>query len=439
MAAGGGTFTVQNKVLPGAYINFVSKARAVGTMGERGTIAFLWNGDWGEENKIITVESEDFQKNSMSIFGYNYTDDKMIFLREVFKGAKSAKIYFTGKGTKASAVIGKLTITAVFNGTRGNSIKIVIEKNADGKSDIYTLIGKEMAEVDVQSVSSIEELKDNDYVRFSGNGDITETAGTNLSGGTNGLVTGNDYSMFLDKVEAEEFTSLIYAGNDEQTKSLFADFTKRLREDEGYKITTVLYNYKKADFEGVISVKNNILTQGIDESSLVYWVGGKNAGAEINESLTNQKYDGELEINTSYKKSELKKAIENGEFIFYSDKDEIKVLKDINTFVSVTPNKNSDFSNNQVIRVIDAVANDTARIFDTYYLGKVQNNDIGRDIFKSELINYHQTLQSIQAITNFKSDDIEVTKGVEKGDVIVNEFIEPVGAMDKLYMTCVIE
>lgn len=439
MAAGGGTFTVQNKVLPGAYINFVSKARAVGTMGERGTIAFLWNGDWGEENKIITVESEDFQKNSMSIFGYNYTDDKMIFLREVFKGAKSAKIYFTGKGTKASAVIGNLTITAVFNGTRGNSIKIVIEKNADGKSDIYTLIGEEMAEVDVQSVSSIEELKDNDYVRFSGNGDITETAGTNLSGGTNGLVTGNDYSMFLDKVEAEEFTSLIYAGNDEQTKSLFADFTKRLREDEGYKITTVLYNYKKADFEGVISVKNNVLTQGIDESSLVYWVGGKNAGAEINESLTNQKYDGELEINTSYKKSELKKAIENGEFIFYSDKDEIKVLKDINTFVSVTPNKNSDFSNNQVIRVIDAVANDTARIFDTYYLGKVQNNDIGRDIFKSELINYHQTLQSIQAITNFKSDDIEVTKGVEKGDVIVNEFIEPVGAMDKLYMTCVIE
>ena len=27
MALGGGTFTVQNKVLPGAYINFVSRPR----------------------------------------------------------------------------------------------------------------------------------------------------------------------------------------------------------------------------------------------------------------------------------------------------------------------------------------------------------------------------------------------------------------------------
>ena len=31
MALGGGTFTVQNKVLPGAYINFVSLATATAT------------------------------------------------------------------------------------------------------------------------------------------------------------------------------------------------------------------------------------------------------------------------------------------------------------------------------------------------------------------------------------------------------------------------
>ena len=38
MALGGGTFLVQNKVLPGAYINFVSRPRAMGVMGERGVV-----------------------------------------------------------------------------------------------------------------------------------------------------------------------------------------------------------------------------------------------------------------------------------------------------------------------------------------------------------------------------------------------------------------
>ena len=38
MSMGGGTFTVQNKILPGSYINFVSTASAA-TLGERGTAA----------------------------------------------------------------------------------------------------------------------------------------------------------------------------------------------------------------------------------------------------------------------------------------------------------------------------------------------------------------------------------------------------------------
>ena len=35
----GGTWIAQNKVRPGAYINFVSVPKAVGTLGERGTVA----------------------------------------------------------------------------------------------------------------------------------------------------------------------------------------------------------------------------------------------------------------------------------------------------------------------------------------------------------------------------------------------------------------
>ena len=36
MALGGGTFLVQNKILPGAYINFISVANASASLSDRG-------------------------------------------------------------------------------------------------------------------------------------------------------------------------------------------------------------------------------------------------------------------------------------------------------------------------------------------------------------------------------------------------------------------
>lgn len=65
MALGGGMYTVQNKVLPGAYINFVSAARASATLGDRGTAAFPLSLDWGPENEVVTIENSEFQKGSL--------------------------------------------------------------------------------------------------------------------------------------------------------------------------------------------------------------------------------------------------------------------------------------------------------------------------------------------------------------------------------------
>lgn len=66
MALGGGTFVTQNKVLPGTYINFVSAARASATLSDRGIAALALELDWGVDDAVFTVTSEEFQKNSMS-------------------------------------------------------------------------------------------------------------------------------------------------------------------------------------------------------------------------------------------------------------------------------------------------------------------------------------------------------------------------------------
>ena len=70
-------YTVQNKVLPGAYINFVSAARASATLGDRGTAAFPLSLDWGPENEVVTIENSEFQKGSLALTGYAYTADEL--------------------------------------------------------------------------------------------------------------------------------------------------------------------------------------------------------------------------------------------------------------------------------------------------------------------------------------------------------------------------
>ena len=70
MALGGGTFVAQNKKLPGAYINFVSLARASAALSERGICTMPLELDWGPDDEVFTVTNEGFQKDSMRFFGY---------------------------------------------------------------------------------------------------------------------------------------------------------------------------------------------------------------------------------------------------------------------------------------------------------------------------------------------------------------------------------
>lgn len=96
-------YTVQNKVLPGAYINFVSAARASATLGDRGTAAFPLSLDWGPENEVVTIENSEFQKQSQALTGYAYTADELRPLREIFANAKTLYLFRLNSGGAKAA------------------------------------------------------------------------------------------------------------------------------------------------------------------------------------------------------------------------------------------------------------------------------------------------------------------------------------------------
>lgn len=439
MPLGGGLFLTQNKVLPGSYINFISAARASATLSERGYAAIPIELDWGVDGEVFTVEVADFQKQSLKLFGYAYTHEKLKGLRDLFLNIRTGYFYkLNTGGAKASCIYAN----ALYTGIRGNDLKIVIEHNEahtveNPLFDVSTYI--DTLKVDMQTVSTMGELVPNDYVEFITTATIDLTAGTPLTGGTNGTVEDATYQIFLDKIESYNFNALGCLSTNETIKGLFANFTKRMRDDVGLKFKCVLYKYTKPDYEGVISVENKVLDEGVDESSSVFWETGAEAGCEVNKSNTNKVYDGEFTIDVDYTQSQLEAGIRAGKFMFHQVNSQVRVLEDINTFISVTDEKSSDFSSNQTIRVLDQIANDIANLFNTKYLGKVPNDASGRISLWNDIVKHHQELESIRAIENFEPDTLTVEQGDTKKAVLVQDYVTPINAMAQLYMTVVVQ
>lgn len=437
MALGGGNFLVQNKVLPGTYINFISAARASANLSDRGVAALALELDWGVDSAVFTVTSEDFQKDSLKLFGYSYDHAKMKGLRDLFKNINTGYFY---KLMKTGVAASNTFCTAKYKGVRGNDLKTVVVTNVDDdtKKDVSTYLGTQL--LDKQTVlPNTDNLVDTDWVVWKTNVVITATAGLALTLGSNGeTITGTEYQAALDAFEAYSFNTLGCLSTTSGIIDLVVAFTKRMRDTVGVKFQAVVYK-TYSDHEGIIAVENAITDAGEVASSLVFWVTGVAAGCAVNKSNTNKKYDGEFTVNVVYKQSELEAALKAGKFILHKVGDDVRVLEDINSFITFTTDKNVDFSNNQTVRVLDQIANDIAVLFNTKYLGNVPNDAAGRISFWNDVVKHHQELETIRAIEDFKADDVVVLKGDTKKSVVVNDVVTVTNAMAQLYMTTIVQ
>lgn len=438
MALGGGIWLTQNKILPGAYINFISVANASATLSDRGIATIPLEMDWGVEGKIFTVELADFLKNSQKIFGYAYTADALKPMREIFKHAKTVHFFrLNAAGEKAANDFA----TAKYPGIRGNDVRIVIEANEKTTVDaplydVSTFLGT--VQVDLQEgISAMADLKANDYVEWKADAALALTASTPLTGGTNGTVEDAAYQTYLDQAEAYTFNAMGCPSTNDTIKALFAAFVKRMRDDVGKKFQCVVFR-NFADYEGVVSVKNGLVDDK-ESAALIPWATGVVAGTAVNKSATNMAYDGEYAVDTDYTQTELEAGILEGSFMFHLVDDSVNVLEDINTFVSITDEKSGDFSSNQTIRVLDQIANDIAVLFAKKYIGKVPNDASGRISLWNDIVKHHTELQRIRAIENFTPDNVTVAQGDTKKAVVVEDYVTPVNAMAQLYMTVYVQ
>ena len=221
-------------------------------------------------------------------------------------------------------------------------------------------------------------------------------------------------------------------------------YTKRMRDEVGAKFQLVGHKIPNADYEGVISVENDVSgypdgVLGMGAFGLVYWMTGAEAGCEVNRSCTNKQYDGELTVNTDYTQKQLEDAIKGGKLILHNANGVVRILDDINTLLTLTDTKGEVFQANQTIRVCDQIANDTAVLFNTRYLGVVPNDASGRMSLWADICKLIQELERLRAVEDFDTSTLTVEQGDTKKAVVATlQNLNIVNAMAQLYMSVII-
>lgn len=424
------------------YINFKTNQSARLTVGERGVVAICEPMSWGPVGQIMTVEAG---ADTTPFCGYSLTEPGARFLNEIFKGTnrtnppRQVLLYrpSASSSAQAQATLGALTAKALYPGVRGNDISIIVTALTEPESSfqVDTLVSGTV--VDTQVAAQVSDLVANAWVEFSGTGALTANSGQALSGGVDGTVQATAYSTFLTALEPYKFDVLIYDGEDTTVMSAYQSFVERMLNDNGQWCQMVAAEMAAPNSYSVINNEQGVvLNDGttLTPQQACWWLGGASAGASYNESLTYAQYPGAVDVSPRMTNSQYAEAVQAGQVCLMAEDGMVKMVQDINSLVTFTPEVGSVFHKNRVIRLCSTIANDLYQQFSDNYIGVINNNEEGRNMFKAAIISYLLTLQGEQAIQNFDAEDITVEQGEEIDSVVVTLALQVVDSVEKVYM-----
>lgn len=438
----GGTWTTQNKTLPGVYIRFKNGSALGLTVGERGIVTICEPMSWGPVAQVTTVTPD---MNLTPITGYDITAVQNLFIQQIFTGTNRTNpptqllLYRpTASGSaQATATEGVLTATALYPGARGNDITIVITALTEPESSFTVATVVDGAVVDEQTAANVSDLVANDWVTWSGTGALSATTGVALTGGNDGTVQSAAYSSYLTAIEPYKFDVMIYDGDDSSVLTALQSFIQRVNEQNGQYCQLCAAEMTNPDTQYIINVNSPAtLSDGTEltPQQVTWWAGGASAGAMYNQSLTFATYPGAVST-TMQTNTQFSSDVAAGLFDLFAEDGTVKVMQDINSLVTFTDEYGKPFRKNRVIRLVSTIANDIYSQFSANFIGVVNNNEAGRAQFKTAIVGYLQQIQDNQGIQNFTANDVEVLPGNDIDAIVVNVAIQVVDSVEKIYMT----
>ena len=424
------------RIRPGTYVNVDSNGSPTVAYPSRGSALIPLVNTWGPHAKLIKIEATNISAAD-ALLGNSVRN--ILLLSEAFKGAGTVLVYNFNKGENAKATKDSIVVTAKYPGTRGNDIKVTCKSVPENKYAITIIL--DTTTVEEFEVASLDEAIsiDSEYVVFSGTGNLSDFTGAALTGGTSSEITKADVTDMLDSVENENISAIAFPFTDSDMKAVAASKARYLRDSCGKSIQVVVADYSEADYEGIINVTNSYaLSDGTEltkEEATAYVAAITAAATELVSNTYKIVTGADLVIG---KKSneQAEAAIQNGEFFFTQQGDEVIVEYDINSLHTFTPTRSESFRKNKVIRVYDSVS-DTIR--ETFPPNKFPNSSIGWDLMDGLCQTILQHYLDEGAIKDVDlSNDMKVNRGDSTGDsVYFDARIHAVDAAEKLSFTVI--
>lgn len=425
---------VVKQILPGVYAQVIAGEREA-ALSARGTVAMALDLDWGAEFTTFLRGND-----TVAPFGYDFTAPAIKLIREVMQNAGTLLLYRLNAsgGQPAQATLASgITAKAIYNGKRGNDIKVTVTPSED-VFVIRTYLGTR--EMDEQAVAKPEDFVTNSYIKIEGTGTL-ESKTVTLSGGSSGEATqAAGYDSFFDEIQKHEFNILCYPGTDSDTKGKFAAFIEKL-ETAGIYAQVVMNN---PESKGVNIINNTVggstAQYDLTAAEACATMAGIQAGCGIEKSATHYPVDHWIKVNPVLDIWQQQARTTAGEILFVEMHHKICVLSDINTLTAFDAEHPEDWSKNLVIRTLRAMTADIKKLLDEKAIGKIRNNRDGRNEIKGKCIGLiTESYLDNGYIEDFTADDVVVNcmGDTARDSVMVKVGVRVVDTMDKIYLTVI--
>jgi len=408
----GSTFQVgESKIRPGIYVRVTSEGGPPEAVVPQGVVAALLQASWGPLGEVITLENSN---SIISVYGSGGTLDTA---EEAFKGGcRQVLAYRLGSsGAKATVTLKDtdttpldvVTITAKYEGTRGNDFKVTVRDslvNPTTERELLVYEGTTLRQTITFAKGSTEPQDLVDAVTASdsswitatkladGNGVLADVTQDALTGGTDPTVAGEDYSNGLSAIEALDWNVLAVDSEDAATHATVQTYIDRVRS-EGKRVLAVIGEPTNVDLAtrlanagafndpAIIYVANGFKgSDGVTKEGYkaAARVAGMVAAAQITDSLTHAVVRNATELVGALTNAEIEQAIQSGALVFtMSAQKQVHIEYGINTFVTVDADHDAGWKKIRRVKTRDNLIDRITATWDPL-IGKINNSPDGR-------------------------------------------------------------
>lgn len=231
------------------------------------------------------------------------------------------------------------------------------------------------------------------------------------------FVTGQDYTPALNYFKTIKFDYLVVPSVETDNKTTSIVSYVKDERNSGKLIKAILPN-TAGDNEGIINFATEKVMVGDEEFSTEDYcsrIAGIIAGTPLQISCTYAPLT-ELTDCSRLTKAQMDTAVDAGKLIVWWDGEKVKTARGVNSLVTTTNIKGSQFKKIKIVDAMDMISNDIRMNVEDNYLGKYANTYDNKCLLISAIGNYFDGLMRDNVISAYNVEiDIEANRTYLKG------------------------